>query len=440
MHFRSAARALKKMVLRKCIKSGAIYTLISVLMASGLATPVWSDEQQQLPRLADDTLLVLLAPHVDRNVMRSLFLSQAGCQLVNDMHVKREDYSIFQLRPPRGQRETAFECIKALMGQYPQIKSVNRNLLAKAFLQSVGSVPNDPAFSLQWPLSEMRWVPARTKYGTSQVKPATITILGSGTQPVRRANELGAYITQYNALTSTIYQEPVHGSNPEGDIDSSITGCLTDNDELIAGAGCFINTVPCYLTNVQITTNGNVSYSLIENALVWCINNQNLRGGPGPINLSYGVPYPNAPIWSVSDIQTLAGTLLTQGDILVMAAGDDRGTYTTYPPGNIVVVQGTDKLRTLAGYLTQVQNDPVAAPGGIQPSVVRRHLKLTYYGTSFAAPLWCSGIAMLISMNPALTSAQANQILIDSGSSVRGSAWSAVVPAFDRAIAAALSQ
>jgi hypothetical protein len=404
-----------------------------------LGAPAVPALAQQQPPVADDTLLVLLAPHADRNALRTLFQTQARCNLLADMHVNKADYSIFQLQPQRGQREIALRLIQTLMSQYPQIiKSVHRNNLCKALVSTAPDVPNDPAFSQQWPLDDMRWVAARSKYSTSQVNPARITILGSGTQPVNTANELGAYITQYNALGTTVFQESVHGSNPEGDIDSSITGCLTDNGELISGSGCFINTVPCYLTNVQITTNGSVAYSVIENALVWCINNQNSRGGPGPINLSYGVAFPDAPIWSVTDMQTLAGTLLTQGDILIMAAGDDRGTYSTYPTGNVVVVQGTTRARTMAGYLTQVQGDPVAAPGGIQPSVVRRHLKLTYYGTSFAAPLWCSGIAMLISMNPSLTSAQANQILINTGSKVHGADWSVVIPAFDRAIAGAL--
>jgi len=379
----------------------------------------------------------MLAPHADRNAIRAAITSQTGCQLIQDMHVNSADYSIFHLRPPKGRSETALQQLMAMVIQDKNIVSVHRNYLGKALFQR--AVPNDPAFSQQWPLSDMRWIPARNLYSTRQVHPAYITILGSGTQPVRRKNELGAYITQYNAMGTTVVQEPVHGSNPEGDIDSSITGCLTDNDELIAGAGCFIPSVPCYLTNVQVTNNGEVSYSVIENALVWCINNQALRGGPGPCNLSYGVEFDDPPIWSVTDIQTLAGSLLAQGDVLVMAAGDDRGTYSTYPTGNVVVVQGTDKARTLAGYLTHVQGDPVAAPGGIQPSVVRRHLKLTYYGSSFSAPFWCAGIAMLISINPSLTSAQASQILINTGSPVRDSSWSAVIPAFDRAIAAALN-
>lgn len=420
----------------KTIKSTVRAVALSTLIAQTLGFPA-SCESAPRQRLADETLLVMLAPHADRNAIRSAIANQTGCQLIQDMHVNSADYSIFHLKPPRGKGETALQQIMAMIILDKNIVSVHRNYLGKALFQQ--SVPNDPAFSQQWPLSDMRWIPARNLYSTKQAHPAYITILGSGTQPVRRNNELGAYITQYNAMGTTVTREPVHGSNPEGDIDSSITGCLTDNDELIAGAGCFTPSVPCYLTNVQITTNGEVSYSVIENALVWCINNQALRGGPGPCNLSYGVEFDDPPIWSVTDIQTLAGTLLGQGDILVMAAGDDKGTYSTYPTGNVVVVQGTDKARTLANYLTHVQGDPVAAPGGVQPSVVRRHLKLTYYGSSFSAPFWCAGIAMLISINPNLTSAQASQILINTGSPVRDSSWSAVIPAFDRAIAAALN-
>ncbi|CAN5408243.1 hypothetical protein BH10CYA1_BH10CYA1_01210 [soil metagenome] len=440
MLFKSMSELLEKLALTsircKNIAKTVSALAFSTLIAQSLCFQA-TCEAATGQRLADDTLLVMLAPHADRVAIRAAITSATGCQLIQDMHVNSADYSIFHLRPPNGKSETALQQIMAMVIQDNNLVSVHRNYLGKALFQR--AVPNDPAFSQQWPLSDMRWIPARNLYSTKQVHPAYITILGSGTQPVRRNNELGAYITQYNAMGTTVTREPVHGSNPEGDIDSSITGCLTDNSEMMAGAGCFIPSVPCYLTNVQITDNGDVSYSVIENALVWCINNQSLRGGPGPCNLSYGVEFGDPPIWSVTDIQTLAGTLLGQGDILVMAAGDDKGTYTTYPTGNVVVVQGTDKARTLASYLTHVQGDPAAAPGGVQPSVVRRHLKFLYYGSSFSAPFWCAGIAMLISINPSLTSAQASQILINTGSPVRDSSWSAVIPAFDRAIAAALN-
>jgi hypothetical protein len=291
------------------------------------------------------------------------------------------------------------------------------------------------------------------------VRSAAITLLSSGVHPVTTKSELGAAITQYNATGSRIVAESVQGSplpgGAEGDIDASITGALTDNGVLIAGAGCFQSTTPCKITMVRITSSDSVSTATIDNAIVWAINNQKSRGGPGPVNLSYGSGFPSAPLWSDATIQTLAQTLLNQGDILVVAAGDTQGTYgigtPAYPPGNVVVVQGTDANNNFyssdpysGSGLTLVLNDPVGAPGSVQPAIINRVYADDYFGSSFSAPLWCSAIAMLISVNPSLTSAQAHQILINTGTPITGgfptSKWSAVVPAFDQAIQSALGQ
>jgi hypothetical protein len=287
----------------------------------------------------------------------------------------------------------------------------------------------------------MRWTAAYSKYGSAQVNPAYLTILSSGVTPVSTGHELGAYVTQYNATTSNVVQEPVKGYTAEGDIDASITGCLTNNQVLLAGSGCFVPSKPLYITMLRITSSDSVSTATIYSALTFAINNQALRHAPGPVSLSYGTSYPDAPLWSDSGIQSLAGSLLNQGDILVVAAGDTPGTYTNYPPGNVVVAQGTNINNQFdSSQLTLVANDPVGAPGAQQPAVINGEYSDNYYGSSFSAPLWASAISMLISVSPSLTSAQAHQILLNTGTNIKGSSWPAVVPAFDAGIQSATSQ
>jgi hypothetical protein len=102
------------------------------------------------------------------------------------------------------------------------------------------------------------------------------------------------------------------------------------------------------------------------------------------------------------------------------------------------VVQGTDiNNQYYSSHLTLVQGDPAGAPGAVQPAVVDGQYSDNYYGSSFSAPLWSSAIAMLRGINPSLTCAQANSILINTGTPITGSSWNAVVPAFDKAIQAA---
>jgi hypothetical protein len=207
---------------------------------------------------------------------------------------------------------------------------------------------------------------------------------------------------------------------------------------------------------------GSVSDVAIENAVIFALDNQKKRGGRGPVNISYGSGVPgdplDPPLWGEAIMQELGQDLLDQGDILVLAAGDTTGQVFQPPPvgsdpptGSIVVVQATANDSTNAILLTQVDNDPVAAPGDVQPAIIDGIEQEDFFGSSFSAPLWSSAIAMLISMNPNLTSAAAHQILLNTGTQGSGSAGNPnggppgplhvgpfYIPAFDRAIQSAL--
>jgi hypothetical protein len=242
------------------------------------------------------------------------------------------------------------------------------------------------------------------------------------------------------------------------------------------------------MLNITGVGGGGAADAQIANALMFRINNQHHLGGPGPVNLSYGSGTPNKllvansiapnsdpPLWGAAYIQEAGLDLLSEGSIFVLAAGDNRNDGTIaapnnyqpqvfdptsnnpYPdpaPGNVVVVQASANDSTNAALLTQVVNDPTFAPGDMQPAIIDAQVDSSVFGSSFAAPLWCSAVAMLMSMNPALTAAQSNQIIVNTGtvgSGVKDSVnnpppapqnpaptWRFVIPAFDRAIQAAI--
>jgi len=399
---------------------------------------------QQKPPLADDSILVLLTANADRSKVASYLENESQSRVMNDLHVNADNYSVLQVQPPKGQHEATLNKINQMKSFHGEIQAVSENILVKRLGSPLDPVPNDPNFASQWPLANLRYVAARTKYNVSfqQQHPAYITVLADGCDPVNTNNELGPYVTQWNATGSNIVQESVQGTfatgGGEGDVDTSITSCLSDNSTLIAGYASFAANNPCYITMLRMTNTGSVSLSTIISSITWAINHQSARGGPGPINLSYGNSYPHAALWSSSTIQALAKTLQKQGDILVIASGDTPGTYNNSPPGYCVVVQGTDQNNKFySKYLTLVKNDPAAAPGSPQPAVLGGQYHTDYYGTSFSAPLWSATIAMCLSVNPGLTSLQAHQIIVATGTKVSGSKWSAVVPALDLAIAKA---
>jgi len=105
--------------------------LLSALLALGvfwaaLAAP--TESQAEPP--ANDMLLVRLAPHTDRNKAKADLLKEAQATVIRDMHVDRDDYSIFIVQPPKGQREATLKKIEAMMKHHPEIQSVTRNGVA----------------------------------------------------------------------------------------------------------------------------------------------------------------------------------------------------------------------------------------------------------------------------------------------------------------------
>ena len=106
-----------------------------------------------------------------------------------------------------------------------------------------------------------------------------------------------------------------------------------------------------------------------------------------------------------------------------------------YPnPNNIALIQGTDINNNFdTAQLTQVTNDPYAAPGALQPYLYKGQLHHNY-GSSYSAPLWSSAIAMVIAFNPSLNAVQANQIVLTTGTPVVGSSCAAKIPNFYQAI------
>lgn len=398
--------------------------------------------QSSTPTLADDSLIVLLAPHSDCNKAKGDILNSAQAATVKELHVNREDYSVLHVRPPAGQREMSFNQISAMRRQHPEIISVQRNYMVHASQSSVVP-PNDPYLGSQWPLSVQGWLAAQAVYYNSQRHPAYLTIMGDGYTPV--SGELGPTITEYDCTTGTV--QPTSGRNtgsPEGNVDESITGCVSGNGVDIAGELCFKQTVPGYITALMIVQQGqqDASTLAIYTALTWAINNQAARGGPGAITCSYGTTFPGAPLWTDPGIESLARSAYNQGDLVLFSTGDTAGTYpNSYLAGyHSAPVQGSDSGNNLMTNFNLVSGLARSAPGSGQPSVIGGSVTNGYQGTSFSDQHWGALIGMLMSCAPSLTAAQADQILINTGTSCAnaGSFWPCVVPNLNAAIRSAL--
>jgi len=444
---------------KRCFASSVA---VSLLLSISSISSISAASAASSPTLADDNLLVLLAPHANSANAQASLKNEAHASTLHDMHVSVDDYSILHVQPPSGQREQTLKSIQSMMATHPEIKSVSRNYLYHRLIHLSGG-NNDPDFSSQWPLAAMRYTAAQAQ-GLSRLQrqPATITVLSQGQHPVAQGNELGAYIKQYNAEGNTVFREAVQGSvgGVEGDLDSSITGCLSNNGVLIAGDACFQPNVACLITSIRITESDSVSLFNIELGAIFALENQKLRRGPGPVNLSFGDDA--VPLWNQPGMQAIGTSFLNQGDIFVLAAGDTPGDNVGVTIGvgqaalgSIVVVQASANDATNAMLLTEVLQgtatpDPYGAPGDVQPAVIDGVFNEGFLGSSFSAPLWCGAIAMVRSVNPSLSSAQANAIVLSTGTPMFGTSNSfdgtfppvdpngkVCIPAFDRAILSA---
>ena len=429
--------------------------------------------QTSEPEVADDTLIVVTKPYTDTRKLSDDLWNTAQATTVKELHAEQDNWSILHLQPYAGQRESTLAKINTMLAGHPEIIGVTRNYLLKKV--SI-SPPNDPYFSQQWTLSNLNWPKAQALYQNLQLRRASITVVASGVKPITANNELGSTIQQFDAsIPGEVKAEPLFcvdegpGNLPgEGDVDCQVGGCLTDNSALIAGAADFGN-FPVNITMLRGANTRNpysVTGVALDNALIWALNNQRKRCGPGPINISYGLPFgTNAhgaeftPLWQMPDILNLASSFYRQGDLMVIASGDSPGTWTGKNAKivkGLCVIQGSDQNNALVNSLpadvygpgvglTTVQGDPLAAPGTLQPCIGTdgSFLAAELAGTSFSAPWVSSAISLLMAVNPALTGQQAYEIIVRTGTTAGAPtpqitpSWHVVVPNFAAAIKAA---
>jgi hypothetical protein len=118
--------------------------LLSALFALAFATAVLATPQHSTAgAVSDETLLVMLAPHADREKVKADLLKEAQATTVRDMHVDREDYSIFIVQPPKGQSDETLKKIEAMIKSRKDIVSVERNSTAHSPLLPKKKIPGN---------------------------------------------------------------------------------------------------------------------------------------------------------------------------------------------------------------------------------------------------------------------------------------------------------
>ena len=194
---------------------------------------------------------------------------------------------------------------------------------------------------------------------------------------------------------------------------SGIIGATTNNSEGIAGI-CWHCRIMAVRAGYKDTSGyGSLAYSDITSAIIYASDN-----GADIINMSFGGS-------SSSTLQNAIDYAHAAGVILIAAAGNDSGTYLSYPAGydSVLAVSAFDHNDNKASFSTYGHWIDVAAPGVSIYSTYFDDTYATFSGTSMAAPHVCGVAGLILSHNPPFSNEEVRQILRVSADDVSTTGW-----------------
>ena len=261
--------------------------------------------------------------------------------------------------------------------------------------------PNDPSYPSEWHLSKIS-APAAwsTTTGSSTVTIAILDTGVDGTHPDLAPKMVpGWNFYDNNADTSDVYG---HGTAVAG------TAAASSNN----GSGVASIAWNCMIMPVRISDpSGFGSVSAIANGLTWAADH-----GARVANISYQVTgYPT--------ISTAAKYFQSKGGVVTVAAGNGGVFDATAADPYMVTVSATDSSNALASFSNTGNAVDIAAPGVSIYTTNKGGGYGSWSGTSFSAPIAAGAAALVLSSNPSLTGAQAQDALIKSANDLGPAGW-----------------
>ncbi len=241
------------------------------------------------------------------------------------------------------------------------------------------TIPNDPAFQLQWWLTRIQ-APQAWDYSTGS-SVLTIAIVDSGidySHPDLAAKIIGGWDFVNN--DSVAEDENGHGTAVAG-----IAAAITNNAEGISGVSWGARILPVKVTGAD----GLGTYEATAAGIVYAV-----YAGAAVINLSLGG---SAPSQLLLDAVTYASA---NGVVVVAASGNNGSQNVLYPAkyNQTIAVASTDYNNQVSGFSNYGPEVDIAAPGQSIYSTTLGGLYISRTGTSMAAPLVAGAAAVLLSL------------------------------------------
>ncbi len=375
-------------------------------------------QQAALAASSADSLLIMSRPggNVEQFKQR---LNKRGLTIVREVKCKKAAFSVFEVLPRSGSARTALQGVQTsgdvdLGSAEVKFKSV--------FQQCVPSI-NDPNYPGQSYLQSMKYSEMDCildAFSKTQVTQARITLIDSGIKPI--TGEL-VNIRQFNFFGGTkgVEESPFDPSPvTHGTAVSSVAASTTNNATFLASPASHDQNVK--ITMCRTTDGTALNTTDIIDAMTWCIDHQNERGGPGVINLSINAAPPNTFNASPA-MQGIAKEASKFGDLFVNGAGNTNNLDDSKPTKSFRVIVGLNendsrwvdavdpnKGSVFGKFKAACPCTNVLFLTGATPTTTASNT-----GTSLATPMWSSAIALLMSLNPALDAPKADKLLLKTG-------------------------
>lgn len=390
------------------IFSFAAFTLvwIAFVLAAGASSPSNAE-----------TLLVMSRRGSDAEQFKAR-LAQQGFTVIREARCKTYQYSIFEVLPNSGDAPAALRSLHAAKDADLAVAEMKFDSVLSSCTPDI----NDPDFDEQWHLQAMNFDEMHClldAHGVKQTRQPRITLVDSGIQAIKKEMNKGqirefSFVGGVNGVEDDVFIDGV--ANQHGTAVTSVVAATTNNGKFLASVPSIDKQAK--ITMCRVAENDAIETMDVLDAMVWCVDNQAVRGGPGAINLS--INSTELPTYNGSSIvQEIARDAYKQSDLFVNGAGNTNFEDPSPKTKHFRILVGLDETDMRwdegEGVGSVYGEFKAATPCTDIPYLIssgKSDFDVFHgTGTSFAAPCWASCISLLMSLDPNLTAPKADKIL-----------------------------
>lgn len=271
------------------------------------------------------------------------------------------------------------------------------------WLVSAAQLPDDPLASDQW---HLRRIGAPQAWNTTTGDEAVVVAVCDSGIDLDHPDFVERLVPGYNAVDDLAQVDggAVDGLTDHGTEVAGVLGATGDNGVGVTGIGWSFSVMPIRVSN---QANDTAFISDINAGARWAAD--------------HGADVVNASFSNVTNetVATTGAYVRAQGGVYVWAAGNAGASLGSFDSPDVLVVSATDRADDLADFSNRGAAIDVAAPG-VDLWTTQLGDWGTNSGTSFAAPVVSGVLGLIRSVDPTLSAAAIEAILLVTAFDVGG--------------------